>query len=83
MARYYGSEAPPSAIQNIWHRYIRPDVRKLNECLAAGGDPKDVALWGGSAGGPNGISLHLQSCTLYIAHFILFKTPPPLEAARF
>jgi hypothetical protein len=81
MARYYGSEATPSAIQNIWQRYIRPDVRKLNKCLAAGGDPKDVALWGGWVGGPNGRFLHFRSCTVHIS--FCFKMPPPLEAARF
>jgi hypothetical protein len=81
MARYYGSEATSSSIQNIWQRYIRPDVRKLNECLAAGGDPKDVALWGGWVGSPNGRSLHFQSCTLHIS--FCFKMPPPLEAVRF
>jgi hypothetical protein len=81
MARYYGSEATPLAIKNIWQRFIRPDVRKLNECLAAGGDPKGVALWGGSVGGSNGRPLHFHSCTLHISFF--FKMPPPLEAAGF
>jgi hypothetical protein len=72
MAQYYGSEATPSAIQNIWQRYIRPDVRKLNECLAAGGDPKDVALWGGLVGCHNGRPLHFHA-VLHIAHFIPFQ----------
>jgi hypothetical protein len=42
IARCFGSDATTSAIQNMWHRQVRPAVKAINDTLKTGGDPKDI-----------------------------------------
>lgn len=46
IARYFGSDVTPSAIQNACKRQVRPNIKLLTYTVAAGGDPKDLDIPG-------------------------------------
>jgi hypothetical protein len=55
IARCFGSDADGKAIRNVMFARVTKGVKKINETLAQGGDPKNIetnALW--AAGSGNG-----------------------------
>ncbi|TVY14217.1 hypothetical protein LARI1_G006633 [Lachnellula arida] len=42
IARYYGADANKKSITNVFARFVRPDVKLLNDTLDAGGNPKSI-----------------------------------------
>lgn len=65
IARCFGTDATASAIQNVTKRQIRPSVKLIQDYLAAGNDPKDLAieqLWAPAASRNNG-SFVFELCT--------------------
>ncbi|TVY62724.1 hypothetical protein LSUE1_G006157 [Lachnellula suecica] len=42
IARFYGADANKKAIINAFHRYVKLDVKMLNETVDNGGNPKDL-----------------------------------------
>jgi hypothetical protein len=68
ISKCYGSDCTVSALQNMFHIYVRPSVKRINDTLKAGGDPKTLELhhntWGDKKG--NGRS---SACSNSLTHY--------------
>jgi hypothetical protein len=42
ITRYYGADANKKSILNAFQRYVKQDVKMLNDTLDAGGNPKNL-----------------------------------------
>ncbi|KAF4613410.1 hypothetical protein G7Y89_g15477 [Cudoniella acicularis] len=49
IAKHFGSDTSPGALQIHFFRQVKPDVKRLQECVKAGGDPKDLNIAGREA----------------------------------
>jgi hypothetical protein len=44
IARCYGSDCNIKAVQNLYHRYLKEEGKRVHDTLKAGRDPKDLPL---------------------------------------
>lgn len=79
MARHFGSDITPGALQVAIHRHIKPVVKQIRECVEAGGDVKDLGIGkdeaidrkGGSQGGPRDrMTLRPWKFSFFTARFL-------------
>lgn len=69
MARYFGSDCNKQAMSNVMNRNVKSDVKKLNDTLTAGKDPKDIGFSEFTWGGGKGIYCTITSSSLkHAAH---------------
>ncbi|TVY40897.1 hypothetical protein LSUB1_G002345 [Lachnellula subtilissima] len=70
ISRYYGADANKKSILNVFARFIRPDVKLLNDTVNAGGNPQnidfkefsfgEILLCYGSHATKSGLQTHFQ-----------------------
>ena len=51
ISRYYGADANKKSIQNVFTRFVRPDVKLLTDTVNAGGNPQNIDFKEFSFGG--------------------------------
>lgn len=76
IARFYGRDATPSAVQNIFARNIRPDVKKVTAVVNSGGDASDLAFTEFSFA-----TTKNSNGQIFWSLNILCTTPPPPKMA--
>jgi hypothetical protein len=70
----FGSDADAKAIENVFTARVRPGVKKINQTLTQGGDPKEIEvseLWAAAIRARNGGTRNNPHISSHTAHFLL------------